>query len=108
MLDTPNVYLSVLTGHIGEADSIFSYGDRNYSSINSGYLEFEPTFFDELNVTQEVRDACGNNQQCILDATITGNIGIGNSTLEASMENEELEQVLGELVIHIIMSIVVV
>ena len=86
------------SGHVEEQDSIFSYGGLNYSTLNGGYLEFEPTFFDELNITQEVMDACGTNQACILDASLTGNLEIGTSTLNVSMENEELEMTLGEFV----------
>ncbi len=84
------------TGHLGEQDSLFSYGDLNYSSINDGHLDFVPTFFDELNITQDVIDACGSNQACILDASLTGNVDIGTSTLDKSMENKELEKILGK------------
>ncbi len=83
-------------GHLGEQDSLFSYGDLNYSSINDGYLDFVPAFFDELNITQDVMDACGSNQACILDASLTGNVAIGTSTLDKSMENKELEKILGK------------
>ncbi len=84
------------TGHLGEQDSLFSYGDdQNYSSLNDGYLDFVPTFFDELNITQDVMDACGSNQACILDASLTGSVDIGTSTLDKSMENKELEEILG-------------
>ncbi len=83
------------TGHLGEQDSLFSYGDQNYSSLNDGYLDFVPTFFDALNITQDVVDACGSNQACILDASLTGSVDIGTSTLDKSMENKELEEILG-------------
>ncbi len=81
---------------MGEQNSIFSYGDQNYSTLNNGYLDFVPTFFDELNITQEVMDACGSNQACILDASLTGNLEVGMTTLDVEEENKELENILGK------------
>ncbi len=88
--------LVMCLGHLDEADSIFSYGDQNYSSLNNGYQDFVPTFFDELNVTQEVLDACGDNLACQLDASLTDNLDIGMTTLNTAKENEELEDILGK------------
>ena len=86
-----------LSGHVSEEDSLFSYGDQNYSALNNDYLDFIPTFFDELNITQEVMDACGDNQACILDASVTGNVNIGTSTLQEEKESEELGAILGKI-----------
>lgn len=42
-------------------------------------------------------DACGTNMACIQDALLTGNLEVGESTLNASIGNDELEQILGVL-----------
>ena len=63
--------------------------------INDGYMTHQPAFSDELNVTQEVRDACEGNPACIHDSVVTGNVEIGLSTLRISSANDQILQTLG-------------
>ena len=48
-----------------------------------------PRFLDEVldSATDDVRERCGNNTECIFDASETGNVNIGLETLETNMEN---------------------
>lgn len=82
---------------MSEEESLFDYniGDTSYMAMNSGYLTHQPVFFDDLNVTQEVRDMCQENSACIYDSMVTGDIGIGISTLSISVANDEIIQTLG-------------
>ncbi len=59
------------------------------SADDYSFPNHEPIFADEPldNIPQEVRDACGDNQECIFDATQTGNLEIGMETLTTNMGN---------------------
>ena len=47
------------------------------------------TFLDEVveGASNETRALCGDNAQCIFDATETGNMEIGLETLQTNQEN---------------------
>ena len=99
---TPSFFFTY-TGHVGESDSIFRYfGNTSYSTYNSGYLMFVPTFTSELmgNLPSDVDSVCQGNQACIYDYAISGNAELGNSTQSASMDGQELQAILSKTMIN--------
>ena len=48
-----------------------------------------PMFLDEVldSASNEIRDLCGNDNECIFDVTETGNMEIGLETLQTSQDN---------------------
>ena len=80
---------------MAEEESLFNYsiGDTSYMAINNGYLTHQPVFSEDLNVTQEVRDACQDDPSCEYDAMAIGDIDIGISTLRTSAMNEDIVQI---------------
>lgn len=58
------------------------------SAANYSVPDHEPVYLDELgDIDQAVLDACGDNAECIFDATQTGNLDIGLETLTTNMGN---------------------
>ena len=48
-----------------------------------------PRFLDEVldNASDDIKSMCGNNAECIFDATETGNTNIGLETLNTNQNN---------------------
>lgn len=85
---------------MSETDSIFSYfNNASYSTYNSQYLSFVPTFTSELtaNLPSDVDSVCQGNQACVYDYAISGNAELGNSTQLVDMGGQELDSVLSKL-----------
>ena len=57
-----------------------------------------PTFLNDVldSASNETRDACGNNPECIFDATETGSMEIGMETLQANQENNNNQMIACE------------
>ena len=92
-------FLSCIAGHVSESESIFQYfNDASYSTYNSEYLTFMPTFTSELvdNLPSDVDSVCGGDQACIYDYAISGNAQLGNSTQLASQNGQDLEAILSK------------
>ena len=73
-----------ITGRFNSMDdrSFFSL-DRQRRQINE---EFVPVFFDELNITEGVNQACEGSRQCILDLLITDDMDVAMDTLTTEIE----------------------
>lgn len=87
---------------MSETDSIFYYfNNASYSTYNSQYLSFVPTFTSELmamaNLPSDVGSVCQGNQACVYDYAISGNTELGNSTQLADMSGRELDSILSKL-----------
>ena len=84
-------------GHLTEEESLFNYtiGNTSYSAINDDYLTHQPLYYDDLNITQDVRDTCQGNRECIYDSLTTRNMALGVSTLGISELNDQIIQTLG-------------
>lgn len=70
---------------VAEKDSIFTYlSPYDYSTYY--FPDFAPTFDipDPSNVSQEIRDLCGDSFECVFDAVTTGSLLFANETLVAS------------------------
>lgn len=57
-----------------------------------------PTFIDTSTANQTVIEACGNNTACIIDASLTGNISVGQNTLNVNNVNVAEMNELGKYV----------
>ena len=69
-------------GQITAEESLFFYRDGE-STASLARPDHVPLFADELNISslsQEIRDACGTNLECIFDAVETGSIAFGQQT----------------------------
>ncbi|XP_078669840.1 mucin-like protein [Branchiostoma floridae x Branchiostoma belcheri] len=75
-----------LLWEITEEESIFYYGDQTYADFHNqdpSYVPiFEPTF-DDPALEQEALEICGDNRECLFDASVTRNVTIGRGTMEA-------------------------
>ncbi len=75
------------TGQISSNESFFTYPE-GMSAANYSFPDHIPVFLDELgDIPQEVLDVCGDNAECIFDATQTGNLDIGLETLTTNEGN---------------------
>jgi len=78
---------------LDKTESLFSYPDgSSYETYNQGYETFTPTFI----TVQGGPPECQGDFSCIYDSQVTGEIDIGLSSLNASLENQEMEMILGE------------
>ena len=94
---------SLITGHVSESDSIFYYfNNASYTTYNSQYLSFVPTFTSELmsDLPSDVDTVCQGNQACIYDYAISGNAELGSSTQVADMSGQELDSILSKSTQH--------
>ena len=58
--------------------------------------DFQPLFFEDLNITEAQRAVCSNNSECILDLIASGNETLALATLEFETETMTLQEELGE------------
>ena len=81
-------------GEILPEDSLFTYPE-GMGPGNFSHPDHIPAFLDEVvaNASPEVLAACGNNTECIFDASETGDISIGLETMATNnMNNDDQEQ----------------
>ena len=95
VLDSDTFYS---TGHVGRNQSLFQYFDGDsYDTYNDEWNTFVPIFTDELTQPADAMDVCeGNDLQCIFDYTVTGDVSIAIATHRATMENQDIIDILGE------------
>ena len=62
---------------------------------NFSYPNHMPAFLDEVldAASNETRALCGDNPECIFDATETGNMEIGLETLQTNQENNNNQMI---------------
>ena len=59
-------------------------------------MDFVPLFFDELtNVTDAQRMVCEDNQQCLFDLAVTGDMAFAMNTLNHQKDANATKDVLG-------------
>ena len=94
--------LYVHTGEILPDESLFTYpaglGPGNFS-----HPYHIPAFLDEVvaNASPEVLAACGNNTECIFDASETGDISIGLETMATNDINTNDQEQASKLFSYI-------
>ena len=74
------------------------------SADNFSMPDHVPAFVDEVvaGASMEVIDSCGGNERCIFDASQTGNLSIGLTTMEIDEMNEENEMIASKIIMTII------
>jgi hypothetical protein len=58
--------------------------------------EFVPVFLDELTLTDDQRNACENNVECLFDLAVTGDMDFANNTLMEGKEANATIEVLSK------------
>ena len=58
---------------------------------------FMPIFFDDLNVTEEAKELCEGNPECILDLVITGDKDIATNTLENEKQTNVTKDTISKI-----------
>ena len=73
---------------MSDEESLFTY-PPGQTAADFSVPNHEPAFVEDVvgRAQPEVVDACGGNVRCIFDATETGNLAIGLSTLETEETN---------------------
>ena len=66
---------------------------------NFSHPDHIPAFLDEVvaNASPEVLAACGNNTECIFDASQTGDISIGLETMAIDDNSKKDQAIAGEI-----------
>ena len=82
------LFFFFLSGQITDNTSLFTYPE-GFSVANFSDPTHTPRFLDEVfnDASNETRALCGNNPECIFDATETGNMEIGLQTLQTNQDN---------------------
>ncbi|XP_038044292.1 sushi domain-containing protein 2-like [Patiria miniata] len=84
---------------VAQEESIFTYSSPfDYSTYH--FPEFSPTFeIPDLNeVSQEIKDLCGDSIECVFDAVITGSMSFANETLMVTVTITEVQKGLVKIV----------
>ena len=83
------VFLFRKIGQLSSSEeSLFTYrGGQTY--LDYAHPNHVPSFVDEVvaAATPDILEACGTNQECIFDATETGNINVGLQTMMTQQNN---------------------
>ena len=84
----------IVVGRIGDDSDITNHFDiRNPNrKRRQAENEFTPISFNDLNITEEHRNLCGDDVACLIDVAATGDLEIGRINLEEQTEaNETVE-----------------
>ncbi|XP_038044295.1 sushi domain-containing protein 2-like [Patiria miniata] len=84
---------------VAPEESIFTYiSPFDYSTYH--FPEFSPTFeIPDLNeVSQEIKDLCGDSTECVFDAVITGSLSFAKETLVVTVTITEVKKGLVKIV----------
>lgn len=82
----------MITPHVGqilESESLFTYPSGQTFADYANDNVWMPQFIDEVvsGASEEIRQTCNNDQQCIFDFSQTGDPDIGMGTLATNMNN---------------------
>ena len=87
-------------GRTTEDESLFYYPDaRGRRQTYEDYQNhsFVPVFLDELIFTDEQRIACENNEQCLFDLVVTGDMQFAGNTLNHEKDVNRTGEELGNI-----------
>ncbi|XP_066276587.1 mucin-like protein isoform X1 [Branchiostoma lanceolatum] len=82
---------------VTEAESICYYGDQTYADFHNQDPSYRPIFettFDDPDFEQEALGVCGDDRECLFDASVTGNVTIGKATMEAKEQSIRISEEL--------------
>ena len=102
--------LTYCSDRITEDETLFAYGSISRrkrqqpddslfectSFENCGNSSIPPVTLEELTFTDQQRDVCKNNDECLFDLVVTGSEDLAIATLEASEEDARLQTILSE------------
>ena len=63
---------------------------------------YTPIFIEDLTFTDEQREVCNNDEQCLYDFAVTGERSVAMDTLDAAEELERVQALLGETFITVL------
>ena len=85
-----------LIGRVPAEESLFFRPGRRRRQVSQPDVDFVPLFFDELtNVTDAQRMVCEDNQQCLFDLAVTGDMAFAMNTLNHQKDANATKDVLG-------------
>lgn len=88
-------HLYIIVGKLGPLDtSLFHPTNRGRRQAQP---DFVPTFFDQLNITDDVSMTCERNPSCIFDLIATGDMGLALNTLNHEKQTNATRDVLGKV-----------
>ena len=87
----------LIAGAITEEESLFSYSLDGSSFASFQYPDHQPAFLDQLTLTTEQMELCGNDKQCAYDYAQTGDMEIGLATMKVEQSNSMDQMILGML-----------
>ena len=80
-----------------ESESVFTYFEpESYDFYNANSTTYVPVFLSDMNVSAAILDACGGDDSCIFDYSVTNDPSIGVSSMVVSMENQETLEIIGK------------
>jgi hypothetical protein len=91
-------FFFLCTGKVADDESMFVFKNCTKQPVFYDGA-FIPMFLSDFNLTtisQNIKTACGENKQCILDILLTGNEELGKATLKFEEENDAKRAALGE------------
>lgn len=96
-------------GQATEAESLFYYAGNSQSrkrQVEGSYNDFQnpafvPIFLDELNFTNDQREICENNLQCLFDLAVTEETDFAMKTLEQEKVANTTVEILSKLLVNV-------
>ena len=88
--------LYLTTGNIANDPNNFLHPVTQNGRRKRQSDDFQPLFFEDLNITEAHRAICNNNSECILDLIASGDESLALATLEFETETVALQEELGE------------
>ena len=83
-------------GRVSAEESLFFRPGRRRRQSGQPDVDFIPLFFDELtNVTDAQKMVCEDNQQCLFDLAVTGDMAFALNTLNHQKDANATKEVLG-------------
>lgn len=98
--------MKVIINYVGRIDYLDSnrstdlfYASTNRRKRQDDQNVFVPLFFDQLNYTREQIVMCENNQQCLFDLVVTGDVEIASNTLKFEKNTNATKESFGRYLI---------
>ena len=86
------------TGYVKPGESMFRNALENVEIMED---EYTPIFIDDLEFTEEQKELCKDDLQCLYDLVITGEKDIAMDTLATGEEVEQTQAILGKVLMTI-------
>ena len=89
------IFCLYFSGEITADSSLFTY-PYGLTAANFSFPDHMPRFLDEVvaNASADIIALCGDNAECIFDATETGDTNIGLESLSTNQENTNDQMII--------------